>query len=112
MPFASEAQIRQAQDILSGKVLSLKLKLLQQQPIHPPDDGSQNWVQKAQTGGMDLSQPVKPAANKDYKLFSKLKLIDIVDRIGFIKFAAETGVEVGAVTFKVKYATELKKKED
>jgi hypothetical protein len=112
MPYASEERVRQVQEILSGKVQSLKLKLLQQQPIHPPDDGSQNWVQKAPTGGLDFRAPSKPNTAGDYKLFSKLKLTDALDRIGFIRFEPETGVEVGAITFKVKYARELKKRAD
>jgi hypothetical protein len=105
MPIATPTDAATANTTLATGNYLQKLTFLQGFPVAPPSN--------YQGGAHAFSPTIKSPFTTDTrakKYLSKKKLTNLVDRVAFIKFKpTNAGVsEYGALTFELKYATDLK----
>lgn len=100
--FASKQQVDDANQTLDTGSFAQKLAFLRATPISPPDGAV---IPKYTRGYV----PPKSDDAEPFQLFTKVKVDQAIDMIGFIKFKVVIRDQVGALTFDVKSARELKK---
>jgi predicted nucleic-acid-binding Zn-ribbon protein len=93
MGLASQTEIDQATTVLSTGSYNQKLNFLRSTPINPPD------------GYTGMALTTKTSSNHD-RDWTKLTIRDTVDMMGFIKMGAVIRDQVGALTFRLKFAYE------
>lgn len=101
MGFASKEAIAEARGILLHGSLSQKRQYLRTHPINPPHGYT----------GMELVKPLGSLFDEPEDprkvLWSKMKIRDMADMIGFLEFGANERDQLGALTFSVKSARDL-----
>ena len=103
------AKITKAQNLFAAAVpvKAAILKFMEKYPVHPPNGTIRagHFVPKAP---LLLGGTAAATDDRGHVKFSKQKLVNLVDRVGFLRCIDETSPgEKGALTFEVKYADEL-----
>jgi len=104
MPLVSQERIDGVMSTLLTGSYDLKMAILRKQPINPPNGAT----------GMDIMRPMGPflpgqtPPDPRTVQFSKLKIARVEDMVGFFKLGAVERDQIGAMTFAIKLASELR----
>ena len=102
------AKIAKAQNLFNAVPLVKAdiLTFMAKYPVHPPD--GKLVVGHFTTKAPHVAGPVPTTDGYGQVKFSKQKLVNLVDRVAFLRCIDETSAgEAGALSFEVKYADEL-----
>jgi hypothetical protein len=101
MGFASKSTINRATNTLLGGTHATKLEMLRTTPINPPHGYT----------GMELKKPLTPlfedVPDPRAERWSKLKIADVADMVGFLELGPVERDQMGAMTFAFKTARQL-----
>jgi len=104
MGLVTQERIDSVTQVLLTGSYDLKMAILRKQPINPPHGANNMDIQRQMGPFLPGQTPPDPRSVQ----FSKLKIAKVEDMVGFLKLGAVERDQVGAMTFVVKLASELK----
>ena len=104
MGLVSQERIDSIMKVLLTGSYDQKMGILRKQPINPPDGATGMQMQMPTGPFLQGQEPPDPRRVN----FSKMKIANVEDMVGFLKLGAIERDQVGAMTFAVKLASELR----